>query len=381
VTLVSFVIPLYQTRRFVREAVESALAQTHRPVEVIVVDDGSTDGGVQALRDLETGGRVRILSQAHAGTAAARNTGLRASRGEYLAFLDSDDRVDPRLVERLLPLVDGGGGCGLAYGSARRIDEGGEPIADGASDPARGRLHREGNLLPALAFGGFIQCNSVLVRRDLVERAGGFDERFGHCEDFHLWLRLSARGARARFRPETLASYRRRAESKSADASAVQQGTRAALESVARELPDAVAEAIPDCRAELAWIVSTVRRDGEEHVARCGEHLRALESRLGLAPSGLAAEGWREEAEAEAKLGRQIDELARLAATRSEAFPAAFAGLHEATARATGAIWRAGKARLQSLEARARELEGALARGAGGWAPNGAPDAGTSPDR
>ena len=96
---VSIVIPLYNTEEYVQLALESALAQTYQNLEIIVVDDGSTDGGVNICRKF-TDKRIRIIQQANRGLSGARNTGIRNAEGEYVAFLDADDLWVPEKVER-----------------------------------------------------------------------------------------------------------------------------------------------------------------------------------------------------------------------------------------------------------------------------------------
>src|SRR5690606_32136288 len=94
---VSVVVPCYNVEGFVRRAVESAAAQTHRPLEIICVDDGSTDGTLGVLRELEAEhpGLVRVLAGPNGGAPAARNRGLKEARGEYVQFLDADDELAP----------------------------------------------------------------------------------------------------------------------------------------------------------------------------------------------------------------------------------------------------------------------------------------------
>src|SRR5215212_11526906 len=101
--LVSVVIPTYNRRRLVVEAVESALAQTYRPLEILVVDDGSTDGTEAELHRF--GSAVRYLKQPNQGAAAARNRGIRAATGELVAFLDSDDLWAPAKIEKQVALM------------------------------------------------------------------------------------------------------------------------------------------------------------------------------------------------------------------------------------------------------------------------------------
>src|SRR5690242_14976762 len=112
---VSVIIPTYNRARFVGEAVASALAQTLPPLEVIVVDDGSTDDTADVVARLNDP-RVVYLRQENAGPATARNTGVEAARGDLIALLDSDDRWLPRKLELQVPLFEGDGKIGLVYG-------------------------------------------------------------------------------------------------------------------------------------------------------------------------------------------------------------------------------------------------------------------------
>lgn len=326
-SLVSIVIPLFDTRPYVRRAVESALAQTYAETEVIVVDDGSTDGGAEEIRDFVDGGRVRLIERANGGTAAARNSGWRAGRGELLHFLDSDDEVDPRLVARLVERRDPGDPLSVAYCDFRRVDLRGETLPGSERTIAGSRRHLEGDLLPALTLGNFLQSHCVLLARALVERVGGFDERFPHCEDYHLWLRLFAIGASARFVDEPLARYRSRPGSGSSDPDAMRRWSGEALASAASAHPAAFAAALPAMREEADWIRESVRRDGEEHVRRCRAHVASLEALL-RAP---------------------------------EAVVAAVSRLRSEAAAETEALWRDAHRRLERCRARARELERELA--------------------
>ncbi len=168
----------------------------------------------------------------------------------------------------------------FAYCDFSRMNVEGEPIAGSERTIADSRLHLEGNLLPALAFGGFLQTHCVLLPRGLVEAAGGFDESFPHCEDFHLWLRLCALGATARFLDEPLARYRIRPGSSSSNAVEMRRWTVAALNDVARGFPAAIGAALPGCHDEFAWILEAVRGAGDGQVGVCESHVRALEAEL-----------------------------------------------------------------------------------------------------
>lgn len=354
--LVSIVMPLFDARPFVRRAVGSALEQTHPAVELIVVDDGSTDGGADEIRDLVDGGRVRLLAQANAGASAARNAGVRASRGEHLLFLDSDDELDPRCVEGLLAALEPGG---LAYCDASLVD------VDGATLPGRerivagARLHREGNLLPALAFGGYFAIHSMLVPKARFESVAGFDERYSSCEDFHLWLRLFAEGANARFVDAPLARYRMRPGSKSSGRENTVRWTKRALDEVGRQYPGTFEATRARCSVELRWIQEQVKRHGEAHLRRCRDHVRELE------------EAWRAASREPEWIGRPRpdpvtaaldDEPPEVAGRYVTAAGEDLGRLFLQASRETEALWRSARKRLEECEHEARLLGEALAR-------------------
>jgi glycosyltransferase involved in cell wall biosynthesis len=157
------------------------LGQTHRDVEVIVVDDGSTDGTATALDAIDR--RVRVVPRPHGGPAAARNTGIREGRAPILAFLDSDDRWQPRHLEEALSLLELHPGTVLACTGGAT-----------AGDDALRRPAAITRAAPAVLLGGMIYTSAVAVRRSAVEAVGGFDELLPVAEDCDLWYRLSVEG-------------------------------------------------------------------------------------------------------------------------------------------------------------------------------------------
>ena len=192
--LVSIVVANYNYARFLGEALESALAQTHRQVEVIVVDDGSTDDS------LAVAGRypVRILAEEHLGVGAARNRGALAAGGAFLVFLDADDRLEPTYVEACLAA----------------LQEAPLPVAYAYT--AMQLFGLEERLFPSQSFdkkallqGNYIHA-SVLIRSEVFWAAGGFDSTWtlGY-EDYELWVRLLANGFHGVLIPEPLLLYRR----------------------------------------------------------------------------------------------------------------------------------------------------------------------------
>jgi glycosyltransferase involved in cell wall biosynthesis len=163
-------------------------------LEVIVVDDGSTDDTATRLASLDDD-RVRVIHHAASlGVSAARNHGIEAARGEWLAFLDDDDVWAPRKLREQVDLAIEHD-AGFAFSSAVSIDPARRPTAYQAV-PEGGELHSlllSGNVVP----GG---CSNVIARADLVRRVGGFDERLSILADWELWIRLSldSTGARCR---------------------------------------------------------------------------------------------------------------------------------------------------------------------------------------
>ncbi|TVR67910.1 MAG: glycosyltransferase [Spirochaetaceae bacterium] len=196
--MLSIVIPVYNRERLVSRAVRSVLDQQVPPgwsMELLVVDDGSTDGTGAVLRDLEReygppwGGKVlRILSRPRGGTpGGARNYGVAHARGEVLAFLDSDDEWLPEKLLRQIPLHEGGEV--LTHTRERWIRDGRE-ISQGGRRFSRHR--RSGDLLEDALVKCIIGPSTVMISRDVWERSGGFREDLEIAEDYEYWLRLTA---------------------------------------------------------------------------------------------------------------------------------------------------------------------------------------------
>jgi len=198
---VSVVIPTYRRAGFLREAVDSALAQTVQDAEVIVVEDGSRDAE-EVLRPL--GARVRYAWQPNQGAAAARNLGAELAAGEWLAFLDDDDLWLPDKLARQLAHVEGAPEIGLVHTAYFHQTDGGRRLAPRFS--RRGPIPT-GWVTDALFADNFILTSSTLVRRRAFAAVGGFDTRYVRAQDYDLWLRLSCEH-RFGFVADPLAVYR-----------------------------------------------------------------------------------------------------------------------------------------------------------------------------
>jgi hypothetical protein len=196
---VSVVIPCFNGARFLSEAIDSALAQTYRDVEIVVADDGSTDDSVAIVA--RYGERVHGLRQANAGPSAARNLALAAATGEFVALLDADDRFHPRKLERQVDVLRARPDVAAVYCGWQLVD------ADGRLLPERGWPTVDGDLLAQLVLGNLFHPVSVVLRRTVVDVAGGFDDRCPVNEDWDLFLRASRHGTWACV-DEVLCDYR-----------------------------------------------------------------------------------------------------------------------------------------------------------------------------
>jgi len=180
--LVSVVIPCYNSNRYLAEAIESALLQSYSRIEIVVVDDGSTDETARIARSYP----VHYIYQANRGMSAARNTGVRHCQGEYVLFLDHDDRLLPRAVEIGVKLLEEHPECALAVGEHWYIGADGRAIGY-SNKRAAGRDH-----YLMLLEHNFIETPcSALHRRSGIALTGGFDESLNGAEDLEFYLRTA----------------------------------------------------------------------------------------------------------------------------------------------------------------------------------------------
>ena len=190
VPAISVIIPVFNRRHCLAATLRSVLAQTFTDFEVIVVDDGSTDDSAAVARGF--GDRVRVLSQPNRGASAARNAGLRAARGKWIAFLDSDDFWSPQKLERQLAVLQKHGGNWCA---AQPVDENGrrlfrlEEVNATRLEPGIFIIPQPVEVVLAAACHPYLQ--SMLVEKSLAQRAGGFDEELGNAEDTEFIFRLA----------------------------------------------------------------------------------------------------------------------------------------------------------------------------------------------
>lgn len=211
---VSVIVPAYNTARYIGNTIASVLAQTYTDYEVIVINDGSPD--TPELEQALAPYRDRITYvplPENRGITVARNTGILKARGRYVAFLDSDDEWEPTYIAEQLPILDAEPLLDLVYSDALIVGD----------HPHAGRTFMD--VCPSEGEPTFRsvlcqQCNvmvSAIVRRDTVLRVGMFDEHLRRVEDFDLWMRMLAAGARMTYTRRVLVRHRKRRDSLSAD--------------------------------------------------------------------------------------------------------------------------------------------------------------------
>jgi GT2 family glycosyltransferase len=270
---VSVIIPCYNAAAFVAEGLESVFGQTFRDYEVLVVNDGSPDTPELEEALLPYRDRIRYLNQENGGPGSARNTGIAHARGEYVAFLDSDDLWAPEFLTEQLSLIEKG--FDLVYADAYLIGD--SPIAGYTfmqKAPSRGAVGFESLLRRECV----VYTSSVLARRQTLIDAGLFDPRFFHSEDFDLWLRVAHQGGRLGYQQKVLGSKRSHGGNLTAVSGALLRGQAEICEKLLRTLELASTErdlltAHRDwCNAQLA-----LEHGKRELLAgRHGEALRAL---------------------------------------------------------------------------------------------------------
>ena len=212
--LVSVIMPAYNAEKYIAASIQSVIDQTYSHWELMVVDDGSTDKTAEIVQSLlSTDERISYIHQRNGGQASARNTGIKNSAGELIAFLDADDLwIKEKLDLQILKMDETG--ADVVYSDGHHIREDGEP-SDGKDffAPVPGRV--EGARMFKLLYEyNRIQIQSVLTRRDLLDKAQLFDEdrRLQNCEDYDIWLKLAREDAVFYGMEEKLIRYRRHSE-------------------------------------------------------------------------------------------------------------------------------------------------------------------------
>ncbi len=203
---VSVIIPAYNADRFVKEAVASALAQTYKKIEVIVIDDGSTDNTRAILQPYLETDKIKYIHQSNKGLAAARNTGIKNSSGEYIALLDADDIFLPLKIEKQIDYFEKHPECDICYCDLYHFwDDEPEKLFK-----LNYRYYSGDEVLPNLLKKDFIAPLTMVIRKSVFEKFGGFDENFRRSEDLEFLFRVLSAGVKICFLNDILAKLRLR---------------------------------------------------------------------------------------------------------------------------------------------------------------------------
>jgi glycosyltransferase involved in cell wall biosynthesis len=184
--LVSVIVPTYNSAKYIEEALNSIFNQTFRDFEIIVVDDGSTDNTRQILEKYAQ--QIKYVCQANGGPSSARNTGIRLANGKYIAFLDADDLWFPEKLEKQIALFNHNSKLGMVTTGVWSFDEKG---LFGYSANKRSKL-MHGNIARNIFLHSNIGTPTVMVKKEVFDKIGVFEENIRQSEDDNMWIRIAA---------------------------------------------------------------------------------------------------------------------------------------------------------------------------------------------
>ncbi len=264
---VSIIIPTHNQAHYLGECIESVMSQTLKDLEIVVVDDGSTDDTPGVAREFGIYGNFKYVRQENMGVGVARNRGMDESAGQYLCFLDSDDFYHPDKVELQAKILDESPEIDFVYCDIVTVDASGQET-DEAFCVGETREVLSGDIFCSLFLGGYFPPHTVMVRRAALEKFGQFDPSLGGHADYELWLRLAAEGCNAYYLDRKLAFYRDYSTSMSKDIQLMNETRSGALEKITRRYPGAVARAafhlqqrLEEQHAANVWLNEQISRN------------------------------------------------------------------------------------------------------------------------
>ena len=215
--LVSVIVPTYNRAHFLGDAIESILAQTYPNIEIVVVDDGSTDKTAEVISRFR--GRVRYYRQGNRGQVTARNFGMKQATGDFIAPLDSDDIWLPEKTAKQVDMFRADPELDVIFGLGDDMDAGGKVLRVAAVVPKGWEMDSlelpfaayacRGDVLTALIQRNAIWHSTVMMRRKAILEAGGYDPQCMSCSDWDLWLRLALNGCKFGFLGNIVYRWRR----------------------------------------------------------------------------------------------------------------------------------------------------------------------------
>jgi glycosyltransferase involved in cell wall biosynthesis len=267
--LVAAIIPAFNASRTIDATVRSVRHQTHRALDIVVIDDGSTDATCEIVaRHAAEDSRVRLIRQASAGVAAARNAGVQATSAEFVAPIDADDLWHPQKIARQLEVFRAGEpNVGLVYTWSVWVDEMGQVMSYGE------RSDVEGDVLKRLCRRNVVgNGSSAMMLRQAVMEVGGYDtelrrQRAQGCEDFKLCLRIAEKYRFGVVR-EFLTGYRQVSSSMSSDVLQMARSWHIVRQDVVHRRPDLASDLARGAIGITAWLQGKARASGREADAR-----------------------------------------------------------------------------------------------------------------
>jgi glycosyltransferase involved in cell wall biosynthesis len=214
--LVSVIIPLYNAERYIEQCVNSILAQTWPNIEVIIINDGSTDNSLAIARKFESE-KVNVLSQPNCGASVARNHGLKVAKGEYIQFMDADDLLSKNKIEEQVIILEKNKDC-IAVCDTVYFPDGTDPYqyspvtdwyVDGSDNPADFLIKLYGGHFIGKGYGGMVQPNAWLTPRSLIDKAGLWTEMRCPDDDGEFFCRVILSGKGICYVPGALNYYRK----------------------------------------------------------------------------------------------------------------------------------------------------------------------------
>jgi GT2 family glycosyltransferase len=278
---VTAVIPVYNGRAFLREAAESVISQTLPPMQLVVVDDGSTDRSLEVLDEITSPIPIIRVAQKNAGQSAARNRGVSLAETRFIAFLDQDDCWYPRHIEVLIKPLLGDPAVGWVYSNLDLIAGDNRTIKPGLLSVS-GPTHPKSSLQVCLSEDNmFILPSASIIRKEALDRVGGFDERLSGYEDDDLFLRLFRAGWKNIYVNESLSAWRLHTSSSMHSARMI-ESRRIYADKLLHEYPDRPEQGsfcTRDCIAPRFYRLNTVdywRGVGLRDQKLCAEALQAM---------------------------------------------------------------------------------------------------------
>lgn len=255
---VTVVIPAYNAMTYLPETLDSVLKQTLTDIEVLIINDGSTDHIVSWASEI-TDSRVHLIFQRNQGLPGARNTGIIHAQGEYVAFLDADDLWEPTKLEKQAHCLDSKPEVGLVYTWTLLVDQ------QGKSTGVVTAAHIEGNVWEKLLLGDVVGSgSSAMIRRSCFETVGLFDTELTSIEDCDMWVRIAAHYSLAVIK-EVLVYYRQHSRNMSRDYNKMMQNSRLKIEKKFQNVPFELLYLRPRAYGHaFLWLAWKIMFDGGE---------------------------------------------------------------------------------------------------------------------